>query len=90
MLCHYFSSHFATKWLGTDGLAAVVTMSSQGKPDDDGVDDLDSVNIGPDIDKNELIEQKTEFEKKFILKHRSLFSESLSPDRYIQAPPMTI
>ena len=55
-----------------------------------GVDDLDSVNVGPDIDKNELIEQKTEFEKKFILKHRSLFSESLSPDRYIQAPPMTI
>ena len=83
VLCHYFSSHFTTKWLGADRLAAGVTMSSQGKPDDDGVDDLDYVIIGPDIDENELIDQKTEFEKKFILKHRSLFSESLSLDRYI-------
>ena len=36
------------------------------------------------------MEQKTEFERKFILKYRSLFSESLSPDRYIQAPSMKI
>ena len=58
-------------------------MSPQGKPDDDGDDDPNSINVGPDINKNGLREQKTEFEKKFILKHRSLFSESLSPDRYI-------
>ena len=51
-MCHYFGSHFATKWLGADGLAVVVTMSSQGMPDDEAVDDLNSVSVGPDIDKN--------------------------------------
>ena len=65
-------------------------MSPQGKPDDDGDDDPDSINVGPDVDKEELIAQKTEFERKFIFKFRSLFSESLSPDCYIQAPSMCI
>ena len=75
---------------GEEGLAALVNTSPQGKPDDDGYDDPYSVNVGPDIDEDELIAQKTEFERKFILKHRSLFSESLSPDRYIRAPLMKI
>ena len=90
VFCAHFGEHFAKKWLGEEGLAALVGTSPQGKPDDDGDDDPDSVNIGPDIDENKLIEQKTEFEKKFILKHRSLCSESLSPDHYIQAPSMKI
>ena len=76
-MMHYRGSHFATKWLCAEGLAAMVNTSSQGKSDDEVVDDLDSVIVGPDIDENELIEQKTEFEKKFIRKHRSLFSETL-------------
>ena len=38
------------------------------------------VDVGPDVDEDELIEGKTLFEKTFILKHRSLFSEKLSPD----------
>ena len=89
-MMHYLGSQFTTKCFGTEGLAAMVNMSSQGKSDDEVVGDLDSVDIGPDIDENELIEQKTEFEKKFILKHRSLFSGKLSSSRYIRAPPMTI
>ena len=89
-MMHYLGSHFTTKWFGAEGLAAMVSTSSQGKSDDEVVDDLDSVDVGPDIDENELIKQKTEFEKKIIFKHRSLFSETLSPSRYIRAPPMTI
>ena len=65
-------------------------MSPQGKPDDDGDDGPDSANVGPDIDEDELIAQKTEFDRNFSLKFRSLFSESLSPDRYLQALSMCI
>ena len=69
----------------------MVNMSPQGKPDDDGDDDPDSANVGLDVDEDELIVQKkTEFERDFILKFRSLFSESLSPDCYLQAPSMRI
>ena len=50
-------------WFGEDGLAAGVNMSPQGKPDDDGDDDPDSVSVSPDIDKDKLIAQKTEFER---------------------------
>ena len=42
---------------------------------------------GPEINDEALIEEKTEFEKTFILKHRLIFSESLSPNRFIKAPP---
>ena len=69
-MCHYPGSHFATKWFGIDRLATMVGMSSQGKLDDEMVHDLNSVDVGSDIDENDLIEQKTEFEKKIILKHR--------------------
>ena len=59
----------------------------------DGEDDNCSnfvVDGGPDVDEDKLIEEKTLFEKTFILKHRSLFSESVSPDRFIRALPMEI
>ena len=39
---------------------------------------------------NELIAQKTEFEHDFILEFRDLFSKSLSPNPYLQAPRMRI
>ena len=61
-------------------------VKSKGKEDNDP----DCVDVGPDVDENVLIEQKTEFEKKFILKHRSLFSETLSSNRYNRAPAMSI
>ena len=60
-----------------EGLAALVN-NSPGESDD-GDDDLDDADSGPDIDENELIAQKTEFERDFILEFRDLFSESLSP-----------
>ena len=55
-----------------------------------GVDDNCSFDDSPDIDEEALIEEKTEYEKKFILKFRSIFSESLKPDNFIKAPPMEI
>ena len=66
--------HFASKWFGAKGLAAMVTTLSQGKSDDEEDDDPDCVDVGPDVDENALIEQKNLFEMKFILKQRSLFS----------------
>ena len=83
VFCNEFGQHFAREWLGEEGLAALINTPTQGKPDDDGDDDPDSPNVGPDMDEDELIAQKTEFERNFILKFRSLFSESLSPDHYI-------
>ena len=56
--------------------------------DDD--ENADMMSVGPDVDEDKLIAEKYEFEKKSILKHRSLFSETLSPNRYIRAPQMTI
>ena len=62
-------------------------MSALTGKSDGGCDDNCSMfDDGPDIDEDALIEEKTEFEKTFILKHRSLFSESLSPNRFIRAP----
>ena len=89
-LCNTFGSHYARELLGEEGLATLlVDTSKQGKPDDDDDDDPGST-VGPNVDEEELIAQKTEFERKFILKFRSLFSESLSPDHYIRAPSMRI
>ena len=87
-LCNQLGSVCARQVL-EEGLAALVNDSSQGKPDECD-DDPDDADAGPDIDKNELIAQKTKFERDFILEFRDLFSESLSPNRYLQAPLMHI
>merc|ERR1711873_167477 len=56
-----------------------------------GVDDNCSMfDDSPQIDEEALIEEKTEYEKKFILKFRSIFSESFKPERFIKVPPMDI
>ena len=68
-------------------MANLVMSAISGKSD--GGDDNSQCSMfddGPVIDEEALIEEKTEFEKTFILKHRSVFSESLSPDRFIKAP----
>ena len=66
-------------------------MSALTGRNDGGCDDNCSEFIdGPYVDEDALIEEKTEFEKTFILKHRSLFSESLSTNRFIKVPPMGI
>merc|ERR1711867_431744 len=89
--CNTFRSHYTRELLGEEGLAALlVDTSKQGKPDDDDDDDPDSTSVGPNVDEEELIAQKTEFERKFILEFRSLFSETLSCNRYLRAPPMKI
>merc|ERR1712101_1448 len=87
--CNSLGSHYAREILG-EGLAALlVDTSKQGKPDDDDDDDPDC-GVGPSVDEEELIAQKTEFERKFILEFRNLFSETLSPNRHLRAPPMKI
>ena len=63
VFCTHFGEHFAHKWLAEEGLAALVSTSPQGKSDDDGDDDPDSATVGPDVDKDKLIAQKTEFER---------------------------
>ena len=67
-------------------------MSALTGKSDGGYDDKSCSEFidGPDINEEALIEEKTEFEKTFILKHRSLFSESLTPNRFIKAPSMHI
>ena len=55
-----------------EGLAALVN-DSPGESDDCD-DDPDDADTSPDIDKNELIAQKTKFEHDFILEFRDLFS----------------
>ena len=52
VFCNHFGEHFVRQWLGEEGLAALVNTSPQGKPDDDGDDDPDSTNVGPNIDKD--------------------------------------
>ena len=53
--------------------------------DEDG--DVDCT--GP-FEEKELIKQKYLFEQQFIREHRSLFSETISPDKYLHHPPMQI
>ena len=86
-ICNQLGSVCARQVL-EEGLASMVN-DSPGKADD-GDDDPDDADTGPDIDESELIAQKTEFERDFILEFRDLFSESLSPNRYLRARPMLI
>ena len=81
-LCNQLGSVYAHQVLG-EGLATLVNDSSQGKSNDECDDDPDIADAGPDIDENELIAQKTKFERDFILEFRDLFSESLSPNHYL-------
>ena len=65
-------------WVKRDWLPCWSTLLN--KPDDNGDDDPDCNDVGPDIDEDKLIAQKTEFKREFILEFRNLFSESLSPN----------
>ena len=49
-------------------------------------DSADMVSNGPDVDEDKLIAEKSEIERKYILKHKSLFSEKLSPSRHLDSP----
>ena len=75
-LCNQFGSYFAHQILGEEGLAALlVNTSPQGKPDDDSDDDLNCTDVGPDIDEDELLAQKIELKRDFILKFSLLSYE---------------
>merc|ERR1712237_68328 len=90
-LCNTLGSHYAREYFGEEGLTALlVDTSNQGKPDDDDDDDPDSCSVSRIVDEEELIAQKTEFEQKFICEFQSLFSETLSHNRHLRAPPMKI
>ena len=68
-------------------------MHDEGKQEadnDDEYEDGDVNGAGPSIDEEQLIEEKSTYEKSLIRAHRSLFSETLSPDRYLRCPPMSI
>ena len=54
---------------------------------DDNDDDIESE---AEVNEEELIAGKNEDEREFIQKHRTLFSENLSPDRYLYSKPMRI
>lgn len=59
--CNTLGSHYTREIFGEEGLSAhLVDTSKQGKPDDDDDDDPDS-SVGPIVDEEELIAQKTEF-----------------------------
>ena len=84
---HYLGKHYADKFFRQGQLEQMVMSVSIGR-NDGGYDNNCSEFVdGPDVDGDTLIEEKTEFEKTFILKHRSLFSEELSPNRFIKVPP---
>ena len=64
------------------------------KGEEDAYDDLDGEDQGaessPRVDEEALIRQKSPYEQKFIRDHRSLFSETLKPSRFLRCPPMKI
>ena len=54
-------------------------------------DDLEGEGKGgessPKVGEEALIRQKSPYKQKFIRDHRSLFSESLKPSRFLHCPP---
>ena len=56
--------------------------------DDDDGDEDDVDDTGLCVDEEALIREKSPYEQPFIRDHRLLFSETLSPDRYLRCPPM--
>ena len=58
--------------------------------DDDSEGEGEGAESSPKVDEEALIRQKSPYEQKFIRDHRSLFSESLKPSRFLRCPPMKI
>ena len=53
--------------------------------EDEGAD-----STSPKVDEEALIRQKSPYVQKFIRDHKSLFSETLKPSRFLHCPPMKI
>ena len=66
------------------------TNKGEEDADYDLVGEDEGAESSPKVDEESLIRQKSPYEQKFIRDHRSLFSESLKPSRFLHCPPMKI
>ena len=73
-----------------EGLMEAVSTVEEGKEeaDDDNFDGDDNAGSGSEVNEEELIKTKTPYEQKFIREFRSLFRETLNPERFMKCPPM--
>ena len=58
--------------------------------DNDDFDGDDNTGSNSKVDEEELIKTKSPYEQKFKREYRSLFSETLNPERFMKCPPMRI
>merc|ERR1712074_343181 len=77
------AAHEIFKCIGDEYIYAITDTESL---DDEGVDEHEVTQE----EEKELINQKTKLEQSFIHKYRDVFSESLSPYRFLRTQPMTI
>ena len=75
-----------------EGVPETANVVEEGKEvaNDDGDDGDDYARSCSEVDEEALIRQKSPYEQKFIRAHRSLFSETHNPNRYLHYPPMRI
>ena len=64
-----------------------VNSDKEDSDSDDGFDETDS---DRKVDEEELIRKKSKYEQSFLRDFRQLFSETLSPSRFLKCPPMKI
>ena len=86
----YSLSGYTYNNLVEEGVMEAVSTVEEGKEeaDDDDFDGDDNAGSSSKVDEEELIKTKTQYEQKFIREFRSLFSETLNPDRFMKCPPM--
>ena len=75
-----------------EGVLEAVNTVKEGEEEanDDDFDGDDNAGSNSKVDEEELIKTKTPYEQKFIREFRSLFSETLNPERFMKCPPMQI
>ena len=75
-----------------EGFPEAVNTVEEGEEvaNDDDDDGDDNAGSSSEIDEEALIRQKSPYEEKFIRAHRTLFSETLNPGRFLRCPPMSI
>ena len=60
---------------------------SSDRDDSDSDDGFDEADKDSKVDEEELIKTKSRYEQSFIREFRQLFSETLSPSRFLKCPP---
>ena len=66
------------------------TNEGEESADDDLEGEDEGADSSPKVDEEALIRQKSPYVQKFIRDHKSLFSETLKPSRFLHCPPMKI